>query len=63
MDDCANSGYGILTLDKKVIRFDKAGNEEAKKFIASVKKQNDIKVTVTGNLNGDQMTVNKIELQ
>jgi predicted RNA-binding protein Jag len=63
MDDCANSGYGVLTPDKKVIRFDKAGNDSTKKFLNTMTKHNDIKVTVTGNLNGDQMTVNKIELQ
>jgi len=63
MEECAKSGYGVLTEDRKVIRFDKAGNEQAKKFIADLKKRNDIKVVVTGNLQGEQITVNKIELQ
>ncbi len=63
MPDCANSGYGVLTDDKKIIRFDKAGNEQAKKFIADLKKNNDIKVTVTGAVSGAGMTVSKIELQ
>ena len=36
MEDCEKSGYGVLTEDKKVIRFDKAGNEQAKKFIAAL---------------------------
>ena len=63
MEDCEKSGYGVLTDDKKVIRFDKAGNDEAKKFIAALTKKNDIKVTVTGAVKGDEMTVNKIELQ
>jgi hypothetical protein len=63
MPDCANSGYGVLTADKKIIRFDKPGNDEAKKFIANINKSDDIKVTVTGSVNGDQMTVSKIELQ
>jgi hypothetical protein len=63
MPDCVNSGYGVLTDDKKVIRFDKAGNEQAKKFIADLKKNNDIKVTVTGAVTGDSMTVSKIESQ
>jgi hypothetical protein len=63
MPDCANSGYGVLTDDKKVTRFDKAGNEQAKKFIADLKKNSDIKVTVTGAVSGDNMTVSKIELQ
>jgi hypothetical protein len=63
MEDCANSGYGVLTPDKKVIRFDKAGNDSTRKFLTSITKHNDLKVTVTGNVNGDEMTVNKIELQ
>jgi hypothetical protein len=63
MPECAQSGYGILTLDKKIIKFDAAGNEQAKKFLADLKKNNDIKVTVTGAVSGDFMTVTKIELQ
>jgi len=63
MEDCEKSGYGVLTDDKKVIHFDKAGNEQAKKFIAGLTKSTDIRVTVTGTLNGDEMTVSKIELQ
>jgi hypothetical protein len=63
MPECVNSGYGILTDDKKVIRFDASGNEQAKKFIADLKKTTDIKVTVTGTIAGESMTVSKIELQ
>jgi hypothetical protein len=63
MPDCVSSGYGVLTDDKKVIRFDKAGNNQAKKFIGDLKKESDIKVTVTGTFHGDMMTVSKIELQ
>jgi len=63
MDDCVKSGYGVLTPDKKVIRFDSAGNAQAKKFIADMKKSKDIQVNVTGNVNGATMTVSKIELQ
>ena len=63
MAECAGSGYGVLTDDKRVIHFDKAGNDQAKKFIDGLTKSTDIKVTVTGKLDGEQMTVNKIELQ
>ena len=54
---------GVLTDDRKVIRFDNASNAQAKKFIADLKQAKDIKVSVTGNLNGDTIAVNKIELQ
>jgi hypothetical protein len=63
MPDCVQTGYGVLTDDKKVIAFDAAGNERAKKFIAGLTKSSDIKVAVTGTRKGDSMTVNKIALQ
>ena len=63
MPECAKSGYGVLTDDKKVIKFDAASNAKAKQFISEIKKNKDIKVNVTGSVNGDQMAVSKIELQ
>ena len=63
MEDCEKSGYGVMTDDKKVIRFDKAGNEQARKFIAGLTKKSDIKVAVDGAVNGENMTVSKITLQ
>lgn len=63
MDDCQKSGYGVLTADNKVVKFDSAGNAKAKKFIAETKKPKDIRVNVTGAVSGDHMTVSKIELQ
>ncbi len=63
MDECEKSGYGVMTEDKKVIRFDKAGNEQAKKFIAALTQKKDIKVAVDGAVNGENMTVTKIALQ
>jgi hypothetical protein len=62
-DECAKSGFGVLTDDKKFIKFDAAGNEQAKKFIAGLTKKSDIQVAVTGTVNGDQIVVSKIELQ
>jgi hypothetical protein len=63
MPECEKSGYGVLTDDKKIIKFDAASNEKAKQFIADLKKNNDIKVNVTGTMNGAQLSVSKIELQ
>jgi len=63
MDECAKSGYGVLTDDKKIVMFDAAGNAQARKFLGTLTKKSDIKVTVTGARNGDNMTVSKIELQ
>jgi hypothetical protein len=63
MPDCAQSGYGVLTDDKKVIKFDTASNAKAKQFISELKKNKDIKVNVTGTVDGEKMAVSKIELQ
>ncbi len=63
MDECEKSGYGLMTADKKVIRFDAAGNAAAKKFITELTKKTDIRVSVTGAVTGDNMTVSKIDLQ
>ena len=63
MPDCERSGYAVLTEDKKVIRLNKDGNDQAKKFIAALTKKTDIRVTVTGTMSGDQINVSKIESQ
>jgi len=63
MPDCVKSGYGVLTDDRQIIMFDKAGNDQAKKFISDLKKEKDIKVTVTGAVSGRTMAVSKIELR
>jgi hypothetical protein len=63
MSTCAGSGYGVLTEDRQFIKFDKDGNEKAVKFLTEITKENDIKVTVHGSVNGSSMTVSSIELQ
>ena len=63
MPECEESGYALLTADNKVIKFDTAGNATAKQFIAKTDKDKDWKVNVTGEVNGDSMTVQSLELQ
>jgi hypothetical protein len=63
MPECVKSGYGVLTDDKKVIKFDAASNARAKRFIAGLKKTKDIKVNVTGTVKDEKIAVSKIELQ
>ena len=63
MPECEESGYALLTSDNKVIKFDKAGNATAKQFIAKTDKDKDWKVNVTGDVTGDNMTVQSLELQ
>ena len=63
MPECEKSGYGVLTDDKKVIKFDAASNAKAKQFIKDLKKTKDLKVNVTGTVKDENIAVSKIELQ
>jgi hypothetical protein len=63
MPACEKSGYALLTADDKIIRFDAAGNERAKKLIAEAKNDNDWRIKVQGRLNGDALAVTKLEKQ
>jgi hypothetical protein len=63
MPDCAESGYAVLTSDNKIIRFDAKGNELAKAAIDKTKKENDLKVSVTGKVSGDQIAVASLNLE
>ena len=60
---CKETGYGVLTDDKKLIKFDKAGNEKALHFLSGIAKDDDIQVSVTGTVNGESMSVDKIQLK
>jgi len=61
--ECSNSGYGILTAEKRFIRFDEQGNEKVRKLLAETSRQSDFKIAVTGTMDGDRLKVSKIELQ
>ncbi len=63
MTECAKSGYALLTPDKKVLRFDAAGNEAAKKLIVSASQERDFKIVVSGRVLEDQIAVTRLELQ
>jgi hypothetical protein len=63
MPDCVKSGYAVLTADKKVVKFDAQGNEEAKKQLAGLAKEKDIRVSVTGTLEGDTIQVASMQVE
>ena len=65
MKPCAQSGYGVMTESLKYIKFDKNGDAMAAKLIAGLKKNDDIKVNVTGEIQGegDTIKVTKLTLQ
>ncbi|HXE90976.1 MAG TPA: hypothetical protein VNK82_08450 [Terriglobales bacterium] len=63
MSDCVKSGYAVLTADKQVIKFDAKGNEEAKKQLAGLAKEKDIRVSVTGTVEGDSIQVASLKVE
>jgi len=62
MPDCERSGYAILTGDRKIIRFDAAGNEQAKQLIAASDRDKDYRVVVSGRVQKDSITVSELRL-
>lgn len=63
MDGCLQSGFGVLTADNKYLLFDKAGSKKAVAALEASKKNDNLKVKVTGDIKGNTITVAKIELQ
>jgi hypothetical protein len=57
MPSCADSGYGVLTDDKRFIKFDQSGNEQARKLLADLTEETGIRVDVSGAVDGDHMAV------
>ena len=59
---CVKGGYSVVTADRKVLKFDGKGNEQALALIKATDKDKDWKVAVTGTVSGDTIAVNSITL-
>src|SRR5262249_46377 len=59
---CAMSGYGILTADKKFIKFDDAGNAKVQEGLKALDKKDHLRADVSGDLQGDTLKVTSIKL-
>jgi hypothetical protein len=62
MPACQKSGYGVFTYDNKFLMFDDAGNRMALAAIKTSKKEDDLKVEVTGEIQGDKIKVTSLKL-
>lgn len=60
MPDCQKSGYGVFTYDQKFLPFDEEGNQKALAFFKESKKDDDFRVEVTGEIQGEIMKVRSI---
>jgi hypothetical protein len=63
MPDCEKSGYGVFTTDNKYLALDAAGNKQASTALKASKKKDNLKVKVSGEVNGDTIKVASLKLQ
>ena len=62
MPACQKSGYGVFTYDNKFLSFDAAGNQKAWAALKATKREDDLKVEVTGEIQGDTIKVVSLKL-
>jgi len=62
MPACQKSGYGVFTYDNKFLKFDAAGSRKALAALRASKKEDDLKVEVTGEIQGDTIKVASLKL-
>src|SRR5205823_5687926 len=62
MPDCERSGYAVLTGDRKIIRFDAAGNQQAKQLIAASDRDKDYRIVVSGRVQKESIAVAELHL-
>ena len=59
---CQASGYGILTKDRKFLKFDAAGNTRIAQALKASDQKDHLRVDVTGEVKGDTLEVASIKL-
>lgn len=62
MPDCQKSGYGVFTADGKFLALDEAGNTQAVQALKASKKKDNLRVKVSGELQGDTIKVSTLKL-
>ena len=59
---CAASGFGIVTKDKKFLKFDAEGNKKVVEALKASEKKDHLRVDVSGEAQGDTLKVSSIKL-
>jgi hypothetical protein len=59
---CAKSGYGIVTADKKFLKFDADGNAKVLAALKASDKTDHLRVNVSGDVQGDTIKVTSVKL-
>lgn len=60
---CEASGYGIITSDKKFLKFDAEGNKEVVAALKASDKKDHLRADVTGDVEGETLKVTSIKLR
>jgi hypothetical protein len=59
---CAKSGFGILDKDGNYLKFDAKGNAEAMKLLQNTSKKDHLRVSVTGEQQGEIIQVQSLKM-
>lgn len=59
---CAGSGFGIVTKNQRFLKFDAAGNAKVVEALRASDKKDHLRVTVSGDVQGDTIKVDSISL-
>ncbi|HEX5226956.1 MAG TPA: hypothetical protein VFW44_04565 [Bryobacteraceae bacterium] len=62
MPACQKTGYGVFTYDQKFLKFDNAGSHKALAALKASKKEDNLKVEVMGEIQGDTIKVASLKL-
>jgi hypothetical protein len=60
--DCSKSGFGLVQADGKFLKFDESGNARTLSMLKKSGKEKDLKVKVTGTIDGEVIKVKEVEL-
>ena len=59
---CQQSGFGVITSDKKFLKFDAKGNAEVIAALKASDKKDHLRADVTGEVEGDTLKVSSVKL-
>jgi hypothetical protein len=59
---CEGSGFGVITGDKQFLKFDADGNAKIAEALKASDKKDHLRVTVTGDVQGDTIKVSSVQL-
>ena len=62
MKNYQRSGYGLITDDKKIYRLDDPGNQHILQLLQNTPDKDNLKVVVTGEIDGDSVKVANITM-